>query len=106
MRLEAVQGDGATLRVHLERLQKSTGQIDPRLAEVQKPLPPSLQVLWSVFVRLNDTRQGEAGIALREIEAYGRLHNIAFNPWEVESLLDIDRAWRSAAIAPQRKDMN
>ena len=106
-RLEAVQGDGASLRTHLTRAHAATHQADPLLAESLQPLPVALQPLWHAFVQLNDSRNGESGIAPTEIEAYGRLHGVCFNPWEAETLMAIDRAWRSAgAEQQQRKGTN
>ena len=99
MRLEAVQGDGASLRTHLERAHKVTRELDPMLAESRRPLPLALRQLWSTFVALSYTRQADSGIAPTEIEAYGRLHCVRFLPWEVETLMEIDLAWRTAGAA-------
>ena len=103
MRLEAVQGDGAPLRTHLERLHQATGELDARLAASRRPLPPALRPLWQLFVRLSHSRQGEGGIAPSEIEAYGRLHRLRFTGWEVDTLLDIDLAWRAAGAQGNRQ---
>lgn len=99
--LEALQGDGATLRTHLERARRA-GVIDERL--MQPPLPTVLVDLWGVFVTLSDSRSPDAGIAPTEIEAYGRLHNVRFTPWEVDTLLVVDRAWRVATAKSTRKE--
>ena len=106
MRLEAAQGDGATLRTHLERLHTATGELDVRLAASRRPLPPALRSLWHLFVTLSHCRAGDGGIAPSEIEAYGRLHRLRFSPWEVDTLLDIDLAWRAAGVPANRNGTN
>lgn len=105
-RLEAVQGDGASLRTHLTRAHAATRQADPLLAESRRPLPAALQPLWSAFVWLNDSRSGESGIAPTEIEAYGRLGGVRINAWEADTLMAVDRAWRSAGAEQQRREID
>ena len=94
------------MRTHLERLHQATRALDPRLADSRRPLPPALQPLWRAFVTLSDSRAPDSGIAPSEIEAYARLQHLRFTPWETDTLLAIDRAWRAAGAAPHRKDMN
>lgn len=106
MRLEAAQGDGASLRTHLERAFKATGEMDSQLAEVNQPLRTELQALWDVYARLSYTRQADGGVLPSEIEAYGRLHGLRFTPWEASVLLDMDIAARAAGAQKQRKEPN
>jgi hypothetical protein len=86
-----VQPDGATLRSHLQAARRA-GVEDERLNG--PPLPRALFGLWSAFIKLSDSRHPDSGIAPTEIEAYGRLQNQRFTPWEVDTLLDVDHAWR------------
>lgn len=100
MQLGAAQGDGASLRTHLQRLRNNTGRIDPLLVAVNRPLPAGVAHLWDAFVALSATRapafEGLAAITCTEIEAWQRLHGLRLTPWEVETLLAVDRAARSA----------
>ena len=109
MQLGAPQGDGASLRTHLQRLRNNTGRIDPLLVAVNRPLPAGVAHLWDAFVALSATRapafEGLAAITCTEIEAWQRLHGLRLTPWEVETLLAVDRAARGAlddARASQR----
>ena len=109
MQLGAAQGDGASLRTHLQRLRNNTGRIDPLLVAVNRPLPAGVAHLWDAFVALSATRapafEGLAAITCTEIEAWQRLHGLRLTPWEVETLLAVDRAARGAlddARASQR----
>ena len=107
MRLQAPQGDGAPLKVHLERAWRATGRMDPLLAEHRRAvLPPAIEPLWRLFVELSGTRlAGEAlqPITCTEIEAWQRLQGVRLTPWEADTLLAMDRALRSAPR--DRKDL-
>jgi len=104
VQLGVSQGDGATLRTHLERLRASTGRVDARLRDAAQPLPAAVAPLWDVFVALSATRSAEAGIACTEIEAWQRLHGVRLSPWEVETIMAMDRtALDAAAVARQNK---
>ena len=106
MHLEAAQGDGASLRTHLERAYQATHEMDPLLAEVSESLPVPLQPLWDAYARLSHTRQADGGLLPSEIESYGRLHCMRFTPWETEVLLGMDIAARVAGAQKQRKEVN
>lgn len=100
MQLSTAQGDGASLRTHLQRLRANTGRVDPLLAAAAQPLPSAIAPLWEAFVALSATRgaafEGVAPITCLEIEAWCRLHAVRLSPWEVETLLAVDRAARGA----------
>ena len=84
------QGDGATLRTHLERLQASTGKVD---AQLHIDWPASGRAIWQVFNLLSHTRQagmGVSGIAFTEIEAWQRLYHVNLTPWELEMIQQFD----------------
>ena len=107
MALSVPLEDGATLRTHLQRLRANTGSTDPRLQAAATPLPPTVATLWSAFVALSGTRMpvadgGMAPITFGEIEAWQRLTGVRLTPWEVETLLAVDRAARSAAHQSRR----
>lgn len=68
-----------------------------KIARANKPeLPLEIRHLWEAWVRLDQARpigMGAAGgIPPSEIEAYGRLKSQPFEPWEVDTLLALDRA--------------
>lgn len=98
--MSQVQGDGATLRTHLQRLARNTHRIDSRLAELCRPLAPSCVGVWSAFTSLNRTRaHGPAGpqpISLQDIESWQRLQRVHLTPWEVDLVVDLDSALRGA----------
>jgi hypothetical protein len=102
MRLDAAQGDGTPLRVHLHRLRSATGRIDPLLAQSMRPPPPAVAPLWDVLVRICSTRVPGAPVTCIEIEAWQRLHGVRLTPWEVDTVLACDRATR--ALPVDRKD--
>jgi hypothetical protein len=86
-----VQGDGAPLRVHLQRLAQNTGRVDERL---QGPgVPRCVAALWGFWLLLTQTRQaglGPSPITHQEVRAACDLHGVRLTPWEVETLLQLD----------------
>jgi hypothetical protein len=76
------QGDGASLRTHLQRLATNTGEVDSRL-NIQWPKVG--RPLWDHFRRLGrpPAMSGLAPISAQEIVAYQQLYGIRFNPWEL-----------------------
>lgn len=74
-----------------------------RLAEYQAemqcpPLPPAMNYLWSVFLRLANRRSsngfGANPIPWTEIEAFSRLTRTRLTPWEVEIVEMLDNLYR------------
>lgn len=91
MQLGAAQGDGATLRVHLQRLAASTGKVDP-LLDVPA-VPTCAAALWHLWCSLNQTRpsgMGPSPISHQEIAAACHLHGVQLSTWEVDTLIQLD----------------
>lgn len=99
--MQASAGDGAPVRTHLQRLLQNTGRLDPMLAESLKPLPPAIAPLWDLFAALSHTRALGGAITYTELEGWQRAHGVRLTSWEVETLMAMDRAVRSA---PKPKD--
>jgi hypothetical protein len=63
-------------------------------------------VLWSDFARLSAVRAWPDGnparIGFGEIEAYQRLHDIRFEPWELDALQRADGAFLAAQAARRK----
>jgi hypothetical protein len=93
--LDKSLGDGSTLRETLLFQQRMYGFTDPRLKE--KPLSYIAIPLWNTFWTLHNTRQatqfGFQPITYLEIDAYSRLMQAEFEPYEVEILKKMDMAF-------------
>ncbi|MBX3634050.1 MAG: hypothetical protein KF683_01405 [Rubrivivax sp.] len=99
MQLLRRQPDGSTLLQHLQRAAELTGQPDPRL---QRRVPPAGAALWDAFCELAAARpaaMGAGAVPMTEVLAWQQLHGVRLTPWEVGTLLAMDRA-ALAAIAP------
>lgn len=69
-----------------------------------KPLPSVLQQLWTLFIDLNAYRQvgmSSNPLALADIEAYCRFHDVILTPWELGTLKAIDVAVMSIWNKPK-----
>ena len=69
------QGDGASLRTHLQRLYRATGRLDPRL--IAAPIPDAGRPIWELFVTLSAMRRTGMGLnplAMTDIEAVSYTH--------------------------------
>ena len=103
MQLSRREGDGATLRVHLQRLARNTGRVDERLlCEV----PRAVEQLWQVYTAWAVQRRSGMGLhplTLTDIEAWCRLYGVQLTPWELDTLLDLDAAALRIAAANQRR---
>lgn len=102
MQLDKAQGDGQTLRAHLIAASEHTGHPDPRLT---RQAPKVCSELWRLYGTLNACRPPSMGgvvcVPPTEILALQQLHGITFTPWEVETLMAMDRA---AVAAYHSKD--
>jgi hypothetical protein len=81
--LSARLGDGATLRTHLQRAAKNTGEQDPRL---NIEWPRAGRPIWDAFRRIGRsmTTNGPGPITPLDILAYQTLYGLTFTPWELE----------------------
>jgi hypothetical protein len=98
MTLDEAQGDGTSLRTHLRRVLIMTGQCDPMLDI--PPVPKCAAALWRLWLFLSGTRppaMGLSPISHQEIAAAAHLYRLDLVPWEVETLLQLDRVAMSFA---------
>ena len=91
-RLERRTPDGQRLRDHLEAVAQATGITPPEL--IPLPLPRGCQALWSAFLDLH-ARRGHSGfgplpIGLGDLVAWQTLMAIDLNPWEIDTVLQLD----------------
>jgi hypothetical protein len=97
MRLAARLPDGSTLRQHLQ----AAGATDPRLTAMP---PAGCDGIWRAFCDLNAARpvgMGAGAVPPSEIDAWQRLHGVRLSPWEVETLMLMDRA--ALAVMAEKK---
>ena len=105
MELSARQGDGASLRTHLQRAAAATGKPDPLL--LGPGVPDEASELWDAYLRLSASRRAGMGmspLALVDIEAWCRLTGVRLTPWELDTLIELDSA--CLAILAKQKDSN
>lgn len=101
MQLAARLPDGATLRQHLQAAAAAGSPADPRLTS---KAPDAVAVLWEAFIDLNASRPAGMGVSAfppSEIAAWQALHGIRLSSWEVETLMQMDRA--AIAISTSKK---
>jgi hypothetical protein len=104
--LNAKLEDGATLRVHLQRMAVNSGGrvVDPRLVPAEIPLEVS--AVWGAFLSLTLSRRSGMGLSpltLVDIEAWSRMNGVQLTPWELDCLLEVDRATLLAVHRQQSK---
>lgn len=79
---------------HLEAHARSTGEVPPELEQLAAGAPVGTESLWSCFLALNAGRGsngfGPSPLSLANIQAYATLYGVAFTPWELDVLLDLD----------------
>jgi len=101
--LSARQGDGATLRQHLQRMAYASKKVDERLEA--KPIYRAVAGLWDFFLALSATRRASMAahaLTMTDIEAYARLTGITLTDWELDVLIALDGVALKAA-AKERK---
>lgn len=96
-KLECVQGDGATLRQHLEVVRKATGEMPPELNI--SPIPRAVLNVWNAYQRLAAAR-GSNGyepdpIGWEAMRAMQEITGEILTPWEADTIISIDRAVRA-----------
>lgn len=91
-------GDGATLRAHLQRAARNTGERDPRL---HVEWPRAGRPLWDAFRRMGRsmTMNGPGPITPQDILAFQQLHGVRFTAWE----LDVIDAFDAVALEAMQK---
>ncbi len=103
MQLSRREGDGATLRTHLQRLAQNTGRVDPRL---QAQVPAAAQHLWEVFVAFAAQRRSGMGmhpLTFADIQGWCGLYGVRLSPWELDTLFELDAATLRIAADHQRR---
>ena len=103
-RLGRRRRDGTTERDHLEAHARATGEDPPELQV--PPVPPGAEALWQAFNELSGARvpggMGIGPITLSEIAAWQDVFRVRLTPWEVETILAIDRAALTAVNEPRQ----
>lgn len=88
--------DGSTILDHLLAVERTTGK-RPQILLDAPPLPQGCEDLWRMFNELHACRGstgfGPSRIGFVEIDAYGRVKGIRFQPWEVEAIQKADLAF-------------
>lgn len=85
-----MQGDGATLRVHLARSWKNTGRKDPRL---DLEIPAAGKFVWRVYTQLGRQYSMSGSplpITNAEILAWCQLNRVRLSAWELEMIREFD----------------
>lgn len=103
MQLSQRQPDGDTLRGFLQWQAKASGKADPRLTE---QAPAAASSLWSAYCDLSGMRpsgMGPSAIPGHEYESWQRLHGVTLTPWEVGTLMAMDRAALHAMAEAQQE---
>jgi len=100
--LAARQGDGATLRTHLQRAAKNTGEHDPRL-DIE--WPRAGRALWDAFRRIGRSMgpNGPGPILPENILAFQQLHGVRFSAWELDVIEAFDEVALEAIHQQQSK---
>ena len=101
--LSKPEKDGASLRSHLESVQRQTG-ITPEQLAVDE-LPDCIAHVWLWFCQLSPKRavgMAAGPIASLEIEAWARLHRIEMTPFEVTALEALDTVYLQAQAKEQK----
>lgn len=98
-----MQGDGATLRTHLQRAAKNTGTSDPRL---NIEWPREGRPIWEAFRRIgrSQTFGGPGPILPENILAYQQLNGVKFTAWELSVIEEFDAIAIDAMHEQQSKN--
>ena len=82
-----------TERDHLIACAQATGIAPPELQI--PPIPASCKILWDVFLQLYGANS--KGINFGEITHWQTLNDVVLNPWELDTILALDKVARKAA---------
>lgn len=93
----------------LRKRGKTEAQLSAQFAELEPPELPRIGNHISVlFFELNSGRQsgmnGPLPLSFVEIKAYGELKDINFEPWEIDAIKIMDRAFLSEYHDTQNKE--
>ncbi len=97
MQLTQEQPDGATLRAHLQACARATGVPYARL--LARP-PQAAGVVVNAWLELASAAQsgmGRVPVPPSEIAAWQANHRVRLTPWEIDTLVAMDRAAQAAA---------
>ena len=92
-----MQGDGATLRTHLQRLAETTGRVDEKLLH---QCPPEGLPIYQAFIQMGRSRVsgfGPSAISFHEIEAWQRLYGVRLTAWELDTIIELDSVFLRSA---------
>lgn len=87
--MSELQGDGASLRTHLQRA-AGTGRIDDRLFN---ECPKEVRAIWETFTQIGRSRPsgfGVSAVSLQEIESWQRLYGVRLTAWELDTIIELD----------------
>jgi hypothetical protein len=96
-RLDRLQEDGRTFRVHLQQVERQRGKPLPELHP--EPPPRSVVYIWEWFIDLSLSRGGDlmtSAVPYSEISAWASLTGQRPTAWEVSILRRIDIAYLKA----------
>ena len=93
---ETQEGDGKTLKEHLVSAWRQTGIMPQALADAP-PLPDGAAGIWRDFLDIHQDREIRDGqpcrLAARDIEGWQLLNRARLEPWEVDAVRRLDRAY-------------
>lgn len=85
----------------MQRGAEQGAAVDERL--LAPPLPACVSELWRIFLQLSGTRGAGFGvpapISVADVAAWCALNDARLNPWELETLFELDAAALRAATA-------
>ena len=98
MQLSVAQGDGASLRRHLEAAARH-GEVDSRLEESRVLLPMPVRELYHAFLDVSATRHDGAPLTHLALEAWERRAGVRLSRWEADTFFAMDQAALAAVPA-------
>lgn len=94
-RLNRVLKDGSTERANLVSAANQGNRDAQEKLRNSPKLPGCVAYLWAYFCQLDRTRFnfgfGPLSLQMAEIEAWGRLHHVKLDVWELDAILELDR---------------
>lgn len=96
MQLAHKQPDGATLRAHLQAGARATGVPDARLLARPPQAAAGLVNAWLELASAAQSGMGRVPVPPSEIAAWQANHRVRLTPWEIDTLVAMDRAAQAA----------